>query len=156
MDVGERARPRPPRGIALPLAVLVVVAVAMFAALLLDASLQAVRSSRAGLSATRAQSALETALATALAAPVDSAGRSLPAGAARDSSWVAAGDSVHLRVQSLGGSLRRVLAATSAGAGAARGAAGALVFVRVVADSAGPVVRWRLRPVSGWWWSPNP
>ena len=151
------ARPsRRRRGIALPLALLVVLAVAMFAALLLDASLQAVRSGRAAASASRAQVALETALAVALAAQVDSGGRSMAAGVAWDSSWAAAGDSMHLTVQSLGGSVRRVVATAAAGAGDARGAAGALVYVRVVADSAGPAVRWRLQPVSGWWWSPNP
>lgn len=156
MGVGNPGACRRRRGIALPLALLVVLVVAMFAALLLDASLQAVRSGRAGVSASRAQVAVETALAAALAAPVDSGGRSMAAGAAWDSSWAATGDSVHLMVQSLGGSLRRVVATATAGAGDARGAAGALVYVRVAADSAGAAVRWRLRPVSGWWWSPNP
>lgn len=156
MRVGNARACRRRRGIALPLALLVVLVVAMFAALLLDTSLQAVRSGRAGVSAIRAQVALETALAAALAAPVDSGGRSMAPGVAWDSSWAAAGDSVHLRVQSLGGSLRRVVATATAGAGDARGAAGALVYVRVVADSAGSLVRWRLRPVSGWWWSPIP
>jgi hypothetical protein len=143
-------------GVALPLALLVLVVVALFAALLLDSALQEMRTARGSTAASRAQSALESALAATITEPVDSIGAQLVAGASRDRVWSTSGDSVAVRVQSLGGSLRRVVATATAVTGSARAVAGAVAYLRVTDDSASAGGDRRLRPVIGWWWSTNP
>jgi hypothetical protein len=155
MRVADSTVTRRP-GIALPLALLVLVVVMLFAALLLDGALQEVRMARGGVAASRAQAALESTLAATLATPVDSAGALMAAGRSRDSAWVTAGDTLAVHVQSLGGTLRRVVARATIGAGSARAVAGAVAYLRVATDSNGPGGGRRLRPVTGWWWAPIP
>ncbi len=149
---GRRAR----AGIALPLALLVMIVVAMFAALLLDSSVQSARASNGSVAAARAQSVTESALAGVLAAPLDSTGAQAAVGTVIVSRLDRAADSAVARVLVLSGSLRRVDVRGVSGVGSARGVAGAVAYLRVVADSSGPVRLWRLRPVPAWWWSPIP
>lgn len=138
------------------MALLVLVVVALGAALLLDTALQGLRVARGGAAWSRAQSAVESALAATLASSVDSAGASLNPGVVRDSLWGVAGDSTFLRVQSLGGRLRRVVVRSTVAGGGARAIAGAVAYLRVEADSTPAGWRRRLRPVPGWWWAPLP
>ncbi|MCX5766263.1 MAG: hypothetical protein NTZ43_03430 [Gemmatimonadetes bacterium] len=133
---------RTPRGgIALPLVLIVLVTVSMFAALLLDATLQEVRTAAGRTAAMRAQAAVETVLAAMLGATVDSG-------------WVQ-------HPVPLGGSevtsLFRVSAQARSREGQARARGGAVTFFRLEADTvAAASGQGRLRPISGWWWSPLP
>ena len=143
------------RGIALPLVLVVLLTVSMFAALLLDASLQAVRAASARTAAMRAHAAVETAVAAMVGASVDSVWGQNPSPIGVAAAWVGRGDSVGVSVVPLGDSLFRFSAQSRSVEGQARARGGAVTFLRLEPDTAAIAARrGRLRPISGWWWSP--
>ena len=149
---------RTPRGgIALPLVLIVLVTVSMFAALLLDATLQEVRTAAGRTAAMRAQAAVETVLAAMLDATVDSGWVQHPVPLGGSEVTLNGRDSVGVAVVPLGDSLFRVSAQARSREGQARARGGAVTFFRLEADTvAAASGQGRLRPISGWWWSPLP
>jgi len=144
------------RGIVLPLALLVLVAVALLAALLFDAGVQEVRAARGGVAAARAMAALERALADLMTAPLDSAVLAPTPGTVTRTVNVGPGDSADVVVQAIGRGTVRVVIRAGAREARARAAEGVVAFLRVVADSSEGVPVLRLRPLPGWWRAPLP
>ena len=142
------------RGVALPLALFVLVVTGLFAGLLLDSALQAARAARAGLAESRAAAAAEDVLSAALVQGVDSARASMAMGVGRDSAWSAGLDSLDLLEQSLGGSRRRLYVRATTRAPGTVAVAGIVAWVTIVADSAAGAGHWRRHPIAGWWRSP--
>lgn len=151
---GFRAGRRP--GFALPLALLALVVLSLVVALLLDGALQELRASRGEGALVRAQAASASALAELLSAPADSAFLLLPRGASRTTVRTAAGDTVRVTLQSLGGGLARAVVAARSWSGGAGADATTLAWFWVLPDSAPAVATLRFRRLPGSWWAPLP
>jgi membrane-bound ClpP family serine protease len=144
------------RGAALPLALVALLTVALLAALVLDASLGAVRRAQGDVAELRAQAAVESALADLLQARLDSAATSRPRGSVLLSLASVGRDSARAVIQSLGGSLARVVVRVRARAEGARADAGVIGLVRLEPDSGARPLGLRVRRLPGPWWVPVP
>jgi len=144
------------RGVALPLALFVLLLLALLVALVLDSAVQDLRIARADVGVARAEAAVESALADLLAAPVDSAFLVLPRGAARQSVATVGGDTARVAVQPLGGGLARVVAMVRSSAAGVRADAGAVVLLRAERDTTAHLGGLRFRRLPEWWWVPIP
>jgi hypothetical protein len=142
-------------GVALPLALFALLTLALMISLLLDAAMQEYRASGGDFASVRASAAAERAMARWLAGSVDSAAASRPRGE-NAITRPSGPDSVVLVVQSLGGSLARLTISARVWADGSRADAGAVALIRFDRDSATSPVRYRPRPLPGWWWASNP
>jgi hypothetical protein len=140
----------------LPLALFMMMAIALLTALLLDGAVQELRSARGDVAAMRAEAAAGTALADLLASRPDSALLASPRGAVATGSVAAGADTTRLTIQSLGNGMLRVTAGARAWSGGVRGDASTLGYVRIGPDSSGPPGTLRFRRLPGWWWSQLP
>lgn len=143
-------------GAALPLALFALVVIALLVSLILDGALQEFRSSSGDLASVRATASVERALALRLSLPADSATASMPPGGRWEGVTVRSGDTTTTVLQSLGGPLARLAVTSRSWHGGARADAGAVAFVRFEPDSAVTPAVYRVRPLPGWWWTPNP
>lgn len=150
-----RNGPQGRNGFAVPLAILIVVALALLTALMLDTAVAEFRGGDAWLSAARAVAAAETAAANGLGARLDSAALQMPAGTVVLSITEPESGSALVTVQILAPGLARLTVFASTGTGRLRAIAGRQVFVRIVAaaDVPGELV---LTPLPGPGWAAIP
>ena len=152
----DQARRGARRGIVLPLALVVLIAVALLAALMFDAASEELRVARFDVGRVRAASAMDAVLADLIGSPGDSDLAAMQVGGAKRAT-IAAGDvSTAVTMQVLGGSLLRLTVVASVTSGRVRARQGTVAFVRMVTDSTTGVRTIRLRPLAGWWRSPLP
>jgi hypothetical protein len=143
------------RGFAVPLAVLVLIVLALLAALGIDAALGALRTGDAASVEARAVARAESGLAKAFVQPLDSAARRLAAGSPLFAFVDPEIDTVIVRAQVVEPGVTRVTATAVARRGRFRGIAGRYAFATIVADSpssAGAI----LRPLPTRWWTAIP
>jgi hypothetical protein len=148
----DRAR----AGFVLPLSLFMLLSIAMLVAVLLDGSLQEVRTARGDLSAARAQALAGSLLASMIAAPADSGILALARGARRTTVVSSAADTTTADIQSLGSGLVRIVATARTWSFGIRADAILVGFARVVPDSAGSVGALRYRRLPAWWWAQLP
>jgi hypothetical protein len=140
----------------LPLALFMMMVIAMLAALLLEGAVQELRIARGDVAAAKAEAAAGSALADLLASRPDSALLARPRGAVSSAAAIGAGETTKVTVQSLGHGLLRVTSSARNWSGGVRGDAASLGFVRIVPDSSGPPGSLRYRRLPGWWWAQIP
>lgn len=150
------ARSHAPRGFVLPLALFMLMVLALLAALLIQGAVQEVRIARGEVAGARADAAAETALSDVLASIPDSATLGRPRGALALSQYVAGTDSIRVAVQSLGGGIVRIMATARAWSGGVRADATNVGFARIGADPSGPPGSLCYRRLPGWWWAQIP
>lgn len=140
---------------AAPLALGVLIALALLAALFLEASLADLRAGRASLGSARAAATAEEALERALASRLDTAAASRPVGTLLLEYRTGGVDSVSTTIRRLQPGLAEVQVRVRVRSGGFRVVAGRQVYVRLRADSlsAGELV---LRPIPGHWWVATP
>ena len=146
----------PRRGFALPLALFLLLLMAMLVALLFDGALQELRSARGDLAAARAQAAAETALADLLVSLPDSALLARPRGALSATVIASGSDTTRVSLQSLGGVLLRGVASARVWTAGLRADAVTMAFARIVPDTAVGPGALRFRRLPGWWWAQLP
>ncbi len=144
------------RGFVLPLALFMLLAMALFVALLLEGAVQELRIARGDVAGARAQAAAGTALSDFLASHPDSALLARPRGFFASGSSTAGAETTRVTLQSLGNGMLRVTASARVWSGGARGDAANLGFVRIVPDSSGSPGSLRYRRLPGWWWAELP
>lgn len=144
------------RGFVLPLALFMLMVMALFVALLLEGAVQELRIARGDVAGARAQAAAGTALSDFLASHPDSALLARPRGFFASGSSTAGADTTRVTLQSLGNGMLRVTASARVWSGGARGDAANLGFVRIVPDSSGSPGSLRYRRLPGWWWAQLP
>jgi hypothetical protein len=152
----RRALPDRRAGFALPLALFVLLVIALLAAALLEGAVQELRTARGDVAAARAAGVAGSALTDLLGSRPDSALLGRPRGSASTYAIVAGAETTAVTVQSLGAGTVRVVAAARVWSGGARADAAELGFARIVADSAGPPGTLRYRRLPGWWWAQLP
>lgn len=143
------------RGFALPLAVVILIALSLLAALGIDAALGALRGGTAGMVEARANALAETGLARALAQPVDTATLRLPAGATVFAWSDTSADTITAVAQVVEPRTVRVAVAAVVRRAEFRGFAGRYAFAVIELDStvsAGAA----LRPLRSNWWVATP
>jgi hypothetical protein len=140
----------------LPLALLVLLAIALLVAILMDIAVQELREGRGDLVSARAEAVVATALADFLAAPAAADFAAWPRGATSQSTTVIGADTAQIMVQALGGGLARVLVAGHAWMGGIRADAASMAFVRAFVVGSGTPPPLRFRRIPGWWWTPIP
>jgi hypothetical protein len=155
-ELVHHARPSKRRGFALPLALFMVLVIALLAAILLDGAVQELRIARGDVAGSRAQAASGSALADLIASRPDSAMLGRPRGAMTSSSSGSGAESTTVSLQSLGNGLVRATASARYWSAGVRGDATNLAFVRIVPDSTGPPGTLRYRRLPGWWWAQIP
>ena len=138
-------------GFAVPLAVLIVIALAFLTALMLDAAVAEFRSGEAWLSESRAAALAETASAEALATRLDTAVLLVSAGTVVLRRVQTGVDSVAASVQVLGPGLARLTVFAAIGMGRLRAIAGRQIFVAMI-PSPGAPGEVELRPLAGPGW----
>ena len=143
-------------GFVLPLALFMLTVMALIAALLLQASIEELRTARGEVAAVRAQAAAGSALADLASAAPDSGALSLPRGTAAPAVLTVGGDTTQVVVQALGGGVVRLAAAARAWFGGVRGDAANVAFLQIVPDSGGVPGALRYRRLPGRWWAPIP
>lgn len=142
--------PRRP-GFAVPLAVLVLIILALLAALGIDAALGELRTGTASLVEARAGALAETGLAKALVQRLDTAARHLAAGSVLFVVLEAQPDTVMAMAQVVEPGVARVTVSAVARRGALRGIAGRYAFASIVPDSV-VATETVLRPFAERWW----
>lgn len=142
-------------GFAMPLAILVILALALISALGVEAALGALRSDTAGVVEAQAAVRAETGLATALAHRVDSAALRGSAGTVLFTLVETLRDTVTVVAQVVEPGVARVVVTAIVRRAQFRGIAGRYAFTRLVVDSATPG-RARLRPLPANWWAAMP
>jgi Tfp pilus assembly protein PilX len=143
-------------GFALALALFALVVLTLLVGLLFDAGVQEVRMARGQVASARAQAAAESAFADLLDSRPDSGLVLATRGTARQSTWAGPEDTALVVLQALGTATVRVVITAHAWSGAIRADAGAVAFLRVLRDSAGPPGTLRFQRLPGWWWAPIP
>jgi hypothetical protein len=143
-------------GFVLPLALFMLLVVALLAAVLLEGAVQELRTARGDVAGARAAAAAGSALTELLASAPDSALLNRPRGSLSTSIVIAGAETTSVTLGPLGGGMVRVVAAARVWSGGARADASALGFVRIVTDSAGPPGSLRYRHLPGWWWAQLP
>ncbi len=150
------ARPDQRSGFVLPLALFMLLVIALLAAILLEGAVQELRTARGDVAGARAAAAAGSALTDLLASTPDSALLNRPRGSASTSIVVAGAETTSVTVEALGAGTVRVITAARVWSGGARADASALGFVRIITDSAGPPGSLRYRHLPGWWWAQLP
>jgi hypothetical protein len=140
----------------LPLALFMLMALALLVALLFEGAVQELRTARGEVAGARAQAAAATALADQLATHPDSAQLALPRGAVSARIEASGAETTRVVLQSLGGGMVRVSAHARAWSGGMRADAEHTGLFRIVADSAGPPGGLSFRRIPGWWWAQLP
>lgn len=146
----SRAQSARAGGFALPLAVMLLVAVSLIAALLFDAALGLLRTGAADLGQARAESAAETALATTLALRLDTSALSVQPGSTLVTTVSAAPDSTTTTVQRLAAPFARIVSRAYVANGHFRVSVGRIGIVVLTPDSA-VAGELQLRPARGPW-----
>lgn len=146
-----RSTPAGRRGFAVPLAVLIVIALAFLTALMLDAAVAEFRSGDAWLSESRAVAAAETESAEVLATRLDSAVLLVSAGTVVLRRVQTGVDSASTILQVLGPGMARLTVFVTSGTGRFRAIAGRQIFVRM-ALAPGTPAEVELRPLPGPAW----
>lgn len=144
------------RGFVLPLALFMMLVIALLTAGLLDAAVQELRSARGDVVAARALAGAGTALSDFLASRPDSARLARPRGAVESWAVEGAADTTQVVVQALGNGMLRVTATARVWSGGLRGDAANVGFVRIVPDPGGAPGSLRYRRLPGWWWAQLP
>lgn len=154
LHVRARNRRSRPDGFAVPLAVVLLVALALLTALVLEAALGEFKTDVALLEESRAAAAVEGALATALVQRLDSAALHRPPGTVVARTFEAV-DSVATTVQMLGSPLARVMASVVLRSSGVRAIAGRAAYVRlrVVPGNSAELA---LEPLTSFWWASTP
>jgi hypothetical protein len=135
--------------------VAVIVVVALLCALAVDGVVADLRASDAIALEARASLSAETALATVLDAPLDSAAQVAPAGTLL-ASWITGGaDSASAFVTTTAPGIAVAVARAVKHRGTFRAIAGRMAYLAVVADSASPTGV-RLSPIGPRWWAALP
>jgi Tfp pilus assembly protein PilX len=150
------ARPEPRRGFVLPLALFMLLVIALLAAALLEGAVQELRTARGDLAGARAAAAAGSALTDLIASRPDSALLALPRGSISTSVAIAGAETTAVTLQAMGAGTVRATTVARVWAGGARADASALGFVRIIPDSAGPPGSLRYRHLPGWWWAQLP
>ncbi len=145
----------PRAGVAAPLSLAVLIAVALLAALFLEASLADQRAGRASLGAARAAAVAEEALERALASRMDTSAASRPVGAVLLENRTGGIDSVATIVRHIQPRFAEVRVSVRGRSGGFRVLVGRLAYASLRPDSLAPgdLV---LRPLPGNWWVPFP
>jgi hypothetical protein len=146
---------RGPRGFVLPLAVIVLVAVSLAVALLMDGALSAFRAGSADVESARTEMTAESTLTTALGTTFDTAALATPAGTIVAWSVTTGRDSVTTAIQVVESPVVRIVVSVRHSANRIRLFAGRVAFARFVVDSARPA-ELGLGPIGGAWWVPFP
>lgn len=140
-----------PRGFALPLALAIVLAVALVEVLLIDGALARARGASSAAAETAAAAAAESALALGLALRLDSSAIRQPAGTTLASWSSPAPDSTWLTVRVMQPGIARVAAKASVMRAGLRAIAGRSAYVEIELDPAFPGEA-ALRPLPRLWW----
>ena len=143
------------RGFALPLAVVILIALSLLAALGIDAAMGALRAGTAGMVEARANALAETGLTRALAQRLDTATLRLPAGATLFAGSDATADTVTAVAQVVEPRTVRVAVAAVVRRARFRGFAGRYAFAVIEPDSTVSGVA-ALRPLPSNWWVATP
>lgn len=138
-------------GFAMPLAILIMLALALISALGVEAALGALRADTAGVVEAHAAVRAETGLARALAHRVDSTALGDPPGTVLFTLAETLPDTVTVVAQVLERGVARVLVTAVVRRAQFRGIAGRYAFAVITADSTMPG-RLRLRPLPSNWW----
>ncbi len=152
----RRARPDLRRGFVLPLALFMLLVIALLAAVLLEGAVQELRTARGDVAGARAEAAAGSALTNLLASRPDSALLARPRGTTSTATAVAGAETTTVTLQSLGNGAFRALSTARVWSAGVRADASALGFLRIVPDSAGPPGSLRYRHLPGWWWAQLP
>ena len=150
-----RSGTRHRKGFAVPLAILVVIALALVTALMLDSAVAEFRSSNAWYAESQATAAAETASAVALSTRFDTAALHASAGTALLRHVDIADDTVGVVVQALGEGLARLTVSVASGHGRLRVIVGRLIFLRMV-ESADVGSELNLVPLGSLSWVATP
>ncbi len=142
-------------GVAAPIALAVLIALALLSALFIEASLADRRAGRAALGAVRASAVAETALERGLAYRLDSAAASGPVGAVLLHAQIGGVDSVETTIRRLQPGLMEVRVRVSTRSGGFRVVVGRVAHVRLRPDSLAPYGL-ALQPLPGHWWVATP
>ena len=142
-------------GFAVPLAVVLLIAIALMASLLLEAALGELRAGSAARAESRVVVAAESALARTIATRLDTAVLNLPAGALAVSETRVAAESVHVQVQVVQPGLARLMVMAAAGATGIRVFAGRTALVVFRRDSLVSADVMML-PIGPDWWTAIP
>jgi hypothetical protein len=143
-------------GFVLPLALFMIMLVALFVALLLEGALQELRAARGEVAEARARAAAESGLSDLLSSVPDSALLARPRGASSGGLVAAGTETTRVSMQSLGNGVLRATATARSWSGGVRGDAATVGFVRIVADPAAPPGGLRFRRLPRWWWAQLP
>ena len=146
---------RGPRGFVLPLAVIVLVAVSLAVALLMDGAVTAFRAGSADVESARTEVTAESALTAALGTTFDTSARAAPAGTIVARSVTTGRDSVTTAIQVVESPVVRIVVSVRHSANGIRLFAGRVAFARFVVDST-RTAEAGLVPIGGAWWVPFP
>jgi hypothetical protein len=142
-------------GFAAPLAIVMLIAVALLALLMIEGALGELRTGSAVASEARIAGKAETALAALLATTFDTGVVSLPAGTVVLDETTGGADSIRSVIQLVGGRVARVLVRAHSATPGIRGFAGRQVFVKLRPNPAAPA-ELVLEPLAGNWWVMSP
>jgi hypothetical protein len=140
----------------LPLALFMLVVIALLAAVLLQGAVLELRTARGDVAQARAQAAAGSALSELFVSRPDSALLVRPRGAISSGTNAAGAETTTVAVQSLGNGILRVTAIARVWSGGLRADVTNLGFVRIVADSFGAPGSLRYQRLPGWWWAQLP
>lgn len=144
-----------PAGFALPLALVIVLALALLESLLIEGAVARLRTSASSLSAAVAAAAAESALARTLATRFDSLAAMSGPGATLMAESAPPPDSLVLTVVVLQPGLARIHIAATTIRGPVRAIAGRTAYVEIVRDTTIPSESF-VRPLPRLWWVGDP
>jgi hypothetical protein len=130
------------------------VVLVVLVAIPLQGAIQELRVARGDVGRSRAAAMVETAIADLMASPADSALLTSSRGATRRTIATSGADTAFVALQFLGAATVRVVVAARSWIGGEHSDVRNVVFLRILADSAGPPGALRLRRLPGWWWAP--
>jgi Tfp pilus assembly protein PilX len=142
-------------GIAAPLAVIMLIAVALLGLLMMEGALNELRTGAAAVAESRVAARAESALAQALVQPLDTSALSRPPGSVLLEEASASPDSTILRIAALGQGLVRLTVRVSSGDRHLRVYAGRIALLGLRTDSAVPS-QVRMVPIKAHWWVASP
>jgi hypothetical protein len=151
-----RARPDLRRGFVLPLALFMLLVIALLTAILLEGAVQELRTARGGVAAARAAAAAGSGLTTLLVSRPDSTTLVRPRGSLSAATTVSGAETTAVTLQSLGSGTFRAVSSARVWYGGVRADASVLGLIRILPDSAGPPGSLRYGRLPGWWWAPLP
>lgn len=143
-------------GFAVPIAIVMLIAIALLAALMIEGAVAEVKTGGAVSAQSRIDAALETSVAALMANRLDSAGvAAAPPGSVVSQSATSGADSAIAAVQLLAPGLAKLRVVVQSRPGSVRVIAGRIAFLRIVPDSLHPG-ELKLEPLAPNWWVATP